>query len=56
MESIINDTKELLNALNEIIIKPINGSKRGRKLKHGLREYLKILIIIGLLYTFKTHK
>jgi hypothetical protein len=39
----INDLKVFLNALNE----PIPRSKRGRKPKHDLRSYLKLIIIKG---------
>jgi hypothetical protein len=41
----INDLKVFLNALNELINEPINRSKRGRKPKHDLRSYLKLIII-----------
>jgi len=40
----IDDLKLFLNALNELINEPIPRSKRGRKPKHDLRSYLKLII------------
>jgi hypothetical protein len=42
---VINDINLLLKALSKLISEPIDRtSKRGRKPKHDLREYLKLII------------
>ena len=43
---VINDIKALLQALRELIPEPIERAKqRGRKPKHDLREYLRLIVV-----------
>jgi len=41
---VINDINLLLKALRKLISEPIDRVKRGRKPKHDLREYLKLIV------------
>lgn len=44
MEPVINDIKAFLKALSKLISEPITRAKRGRKPKHDLREYLRLIV------------